>query len=150
MHPSRTICCLLAGLLLAACASTDASGQRSWRLPWHKQLVPPAQAVTELTVQGESAASVQQFWNRNTLRIDLGQVTGAGGLTMKPSATNGWPVRLEFAVRPGSMTQLEIRGEQRAVINVSVSPAGAGEALIYPLALDVYTRTTPQIELRWQ
>jgi hypothetical protein len=88
-----------------------------------------------------------QFWNRNNLRVDLTGIAGSGVLRLTPSAVNGWPVRLEFAVRPGSFAQLEVRGDQRAVFNIAATGDGAPEIL--PLSPDVYSSATKVITLTW-
>ena len=108
-------------LLLTACGGRTTLKPSSWHLPWHK--TPPAApvAVQELPVQSEAGVSldVPQYWSRNTLRVDLSGFGGIGSLKLLPSPVNGWPARLELAVGVGSITQLEVQGDQRAVFVVS-------------------------------
>jgi hypothetical protein len=133
-------------LLLAGCATAMHPAQ--WKLPWrHAPAAEPA-PVNELRLEGDASASVRQTWRRNTLRIDLTAVPPAGSLKLLPSGVNGWPLRMEFAVRPGSFATLEVRGEQRVVFSVAAS----GEEPVQRLALApaAYTPGTAAITLTWQ
>jgi hypothetical protein len=145
--PRKLLISVLAGcLLLGGCAT--ALHPSKWKLPWrHAPAAEPA-PVSELKVEGEAAASVRQTWQRNTLRIDLTAVAPSGSLKLLPNAADGWPLRIEFAVRPGSFAMLEVRGEQRVVFNVAVS---GGEPLqILALTPAAYTPATEAMSLNWQ
>jgi hypothetical protein len=143
---------MVAGLvaLLSGCASTKALKPANWHLPWHRAATPAPAAVQELSIQSEvtSAASVQQYWSRNTLRVDLTGLSGSGTLQLQANAANGWPARLEFAVRPGSMAQLEVKGEQRVVFPVPASDAG-GTPLVLPLSPTAYGAATRLLTVSW-
>ena len=109
--------------------------------------------VHELLITSGSDASVplvSQFWNRNNLRIDLTGMAGAGSLNLKPIEGGSWPVRIEFAVRPGSMAQLEVRGEKRVIFNVPATTAAAGAPEILELGNGVYTLKTAALAVSWQ
>ena len=66
-----------------------------------------------------SAASFPQYWKRNTLVIDLSGVGGAGSFAARLPEETTWPVRVAVRVRPGSVGQIEIQGEERSVLPVS-------------------------------
>jgi hypothetical protein len=141
---------LLATAGLAGCASRPAVLHPStWHMPWRKAGTPPPVIVSELAIQaadGAIAPIVPQYWNRNTLRVDLSAMAGSGMLSLLPSAVNGWPLRIEFTVRPGSMQQLEVSGDKRVVFNVAAS----GELLLLPLGSGAYTPATKSLTLRWE
>jgi hypothetical protein len=128
---------LLAGVVL--CAALTACGIH-W--PWRHRAPPPPQPVQELTIEG--GAGIQQFWDRNTLQIDLTAMSGDGTAVLR--AAHGWPIRLEFKVRPGGFAQLEADGLQRAVFSVPAQ----GNPTLLKLAPGSYAPDTPQITIRWR
>jgi hypothetical protein len=137
---------VLAGALfgVSSCASLP---KLHW--PVGKKPAPPAAEVQELEFSlpdGGAAPVFAQYWQRNTLVIDMQSAAAAGTVTIKPATPVGWPVRLAFRVRPGSFAQLEVLGEQRVLL--PIAPAGAAFVDL-PLAYTAYSRSTPQIELRW-
>jgi hypothetical protein len=99
---------------------------------------------------GLDVAGVAQFWNRNQLRIDLSTLPAAGALTLRPVEGVGWPVRIEFAVRPGSMAQLEVQGDKRVVFIVPATGASGAGTEILQLGMGVYTTTTKELRLSWR
>src|SRR3974390_852692 len=84
-------------LALSACAL-------HW--PWRRPPPPPPVPVQAVTVVSDVAGSILQYWDRNTLKVDLSTVSGEGQALLTPIASQGWPIRMEFLVRPGSMQQL--------------------------------------------
>jgi hypothetical protein len=144
---------LAATLLFTGCASHPSLRPSHWRMPWHR--TPPAApvSVAELGVEavGEGAApTLPQYWNRNTLRVDLGGIAGTGALKLHASAVNGWPARIEFSVRPGSMHQLEVRGDKRVVFNVADTPAADGAPQLLALDPAAYSSKTGSLTLSWE
>jgi hypothetical protein len=136
------IALIAAMTLLSACSHV----QKLW--PWHHAPAAPAAPVTELEViarGGESVTVLPQTWDRNALRVSLESLAGEGELSVRPVQGHGWPIRLEFAVRPGSFAHLEMRGEQRVIINVPTS--GAVAMLAVPQGL--YAPATKQLTLRY-
>jgi hypothetical protein len=126
-------------LMLSACAM-------HW--PWKRRLVPPPQPVHEVTIVTDangSAATILQYWDRNTLLLDLSAVGGEGGASITPIKALGWPIRLEFRVRPGSIGRLEVLGAQRVLFAVPAQ----GAPLLLKLAPSAYHADTEQITLRW-
>jgi hypothetical protein len=150
IHPVTGWAALAAALLLSACAGKSVVKPSSWHLPWHKTAAAAPVAVTELAVLSEASVplTVLQYWSRNTLRVDLGSFSGSGSLRLLPSPVNGWPARLEFAVRPGSMSQLEVQGDQRAVFAVSEATVDGGLQTL-PVAPTVYSAATTAIVVSW-
>jgi hypothetical protein len=109
--------------------------------PWRHRPPPAPQPVQELL----APAPILQFWDRNTLLLDLTALRGEGVATLTPVARRGWPIRLEFRVQPGSIAQLEVQGRERVVFEVP----GTGAPVVFKLAPDAYVADTPQISLRW-
>ena len=129
---------MLAGICLAlsACAI-------HW--PWKPRPKPAPQPVHYVTVVPDQAA-ISEYWDRNTLQFDLTALSGEGSATLSQIKSVGWPVRLEFLVRPGSFGQLEVVGAQRVVYEV---PTQGTANLIFGLASGVYPADTQSITLRW-
>ncbi|MGA8709565.1 MAG: hypothetical protein WB646_21555 [Steroidobacteraceae bacterium] len=123
----------------ALCAALTACGVH-W--PWRHRAPPPPQPVQELSIEG--GAGIQQFWDRNTLQIDLTAMSGDGTAVLR--AAHGWPIRLEFKVQPGSFAQLEADGTQRAVFAVPAE----GKPTLLKLSPGSYAPDTPQITIRWR
>ena len=132
----------LALLLLGACSSMH-------RL-WPRRHAPPAAEplVHELVAEaadGAAAPALVQTWDRNTLRIALNSVAGEGEFKLRPLQGHDWPIRLEFAVQPGSFAHLELRGEQRVILSV---PATGGVTVL-SVPQGVYAPTTTALTLRY-
>jgi len=148
-------------VLLSAggCSHLPAMHWPSMHWPWHQPPPPPAPPVHELDISagagagasvgsgGSGAASAYpQYWNRNTLVVDLAAASGSGSITLKPAAGSAWPVRLAFRVTPGSVGLLSVRADQRLVI--PITPA-AGKPIELELAPRMYTSKTPQMLVSW-
>lgn len=138
----RVLPLLLASAGLSGCAM-------HW--PWHHRAPPVAPAVHEITIAADdsgavSSAAIVQYWDRNTLLLDLTGLSGEGQVTLLPiMARGGWPVRLEFRVRPGSFGRLEVRADQRVLFAVPAQ----GTASVLKLAPGVFAPATKSITLRW-
>ena len=121
--------------------------------PFHKKPKPVPEAVNELTLVNADGtpASFPQYWKRNTLIIDLSGIGGSGmGATGNfaarlPDGTT-WPVRVAVRVRPGSVGQIEILGEERNVL--PVAPEGT-LPIDLEFAPSVYTPKTAAIYISW-
>jgi hypothetical protein len=143
-------------VLLSAggCGHLPAMHWPSIHWPWHHRPPPAPAPVHELDISAGAGASVAsdaagaypQYWNRNTLVVDLSAASGSGGVMLKPAAGSAWPVRLAFRVTPGSIGLLSVRGDQRLVI--PVTPA-AGKPIELELAPHMYTSKTAQILVSW-
>jgi hypothetical protein len=135
--------------LVAACmVALSGCSTMSKLWPFHRKPKPAPPAVHEfnlVNVDG-SEASYPQYWQRNTLVVDLSGVSGSGAVTARLPDETTWPVRVAVRVRPGSIQQLEILGEERNVLAVS----GEGTKLIdLELAPTVYTPKTAAIYISW-
>jgi len=116
--------------------------------PWKRRPAPAPQPVHQVTIAPDasaSAASITQYWDRNTLLLDLSSVGGEGGASITPIQALGWPVRLEFRVQPGSIARLEVLAAQRVVYQVP----SQGAPLLLKLAPGAYRADTAQITIRW-
>ena len=114
--------------------------------PWHKPPPPAPRAVHYLDVGGSGAAAVRaQYWNRNTLVVDLSAASGTGSLTLRPPP-DGWPVRVALRVTPGAIGALDVRGAARAVL--PIVPGGV-KPVDLELAPDIYNAKTPEIAVAW-
>ena len=142
---------LVAAALLASCGHVNMQ-------PWRQAQAAPAAPVNELVVKRNAGAdaaadgaadgmvsSLSQTWDRNTLRVALNSVAGAGELKLRPISGHGWPIRLEFAVQPGAFAHLELRGEQRVVLSVPAS----GNPVVLSVPQGIYAPTTAELTLRY-
>ena len=142
-------------LIVACCLAISAC--HSLRMPniwpFHKKAKPVPAAVNELNLVNAdgSPANFPQYWKRNTLVIDLSGVGGAGigatgGFAARLPEQTTWPVRVAVRVRPGSVGQIEIQGEERNVL--AVAPEGT-QPIDLEFATSVYRPTTAAIYISW-
>ena len=130
--------------LLAALCVVLAGCATPWHWPWHRHQ-PPPQPVHDVTVQSDDAASILQYWDRNTLQLDLTALSGEGTAIVTPVKSVGWPIRIEFLVRPGSFGRLQVSAAQRVVFEVPPR----GKDLVMKLAPGAYGPQSQSITLRW-
>ena len=95
--------------------------------------------------EGGSAVAISQYWDRNTLLVDLSAASGEGSVKLRPAAGTTWPVRIEFRVQPGSIGRLQVQGAQRVTYAVPAS----GSALLLQLDPGVYTVRTAALTVEW-
>jgi hypothetical protein len=121
--------------------------------PFHKKPKPVPEAVNDLTLVNAdgSTANFPQYWKRNTLVIDLSGTGGAGmgatgSFAAKLPEETTWPVRVAIRVRPGSVGQIEIQGEERAIFPVT---SEGTQPIDLQLAPSVYTPKTAAIYISW-
>lgn len=135
-------------VLAVSCLALGACGTMSKLWPFGKKNKTGPEAVSELQLVNAdgSPASYPQYWSRNALVIDLSGVGGSGSVAAKLPPETIWPVRVAVRVRPGSVQQIEIQGEERNVLAVS----NDGTKLIdLELAPSVYTPNTAAIYISW-
>lgn len=142
----KTRLALIAVVCLAVTACSSIRMPNIW--PFHKKAKPVPEAVNELNLVNAdgSPASFPQYWKRNTLVIDLSGVGGTGNFAARLPEATTWPVRVAVRVRPGSVGQIEIQGEERNVL--AVAPEGA-QPIDLEFAPSVYTPNTAAIYISW-
>lgn len=116
--------------------------------PFHKKAKPGPAAVHELNLVNAdgSEASYPQYWVRNTLVIDLSGVGGTGTVAARLPDDSTWPVRVAVRVRPGSVDQLEVLGDERDVLPVTKDGT---KNIDLTLAPSVYAPKTAAIYISW-
>jgi hypothetical protein len=142
----RRAAACLALIALAAGLGGCSHMQKLW--PWHHAPAAAEPATNELVViaaSGGAAPVLPQTWVRNALRVELTALAGEGELTLRPAQGHEWPIRLEFAVRPGSFKHLEVRGEQRVVLSVP----DTGSASVLSVPQGVYAPATMELRLHY-
>jgi hypothetical protein len=134
---------------LAGCSHLHVPHPHAARLwPFHHKAATPPEAVNELvadTPDGSPAPGLSQYWDRNTLLIDLSAAAGEGSVRLRPAAGTSWPIRLEFRVQPGSIARLQIQGAQR----VTYAVPAAGSPVLLKLDPGVYTTRTAALVIEW-
>src|SRR3954471_10767560 len=134
--------------LAAACLALSACSTMSKMWPFHKKAKPGPVAVHELNLVNAdgSEATYPQYWQRNTLVLDLSGIGGSGSVAARLPDESTWPVRVAVRVRPGSVEQIEVQGEERNVLPVS---RDGTKPIDLTLATSVYTPKTAAIYLSW-
>jgi hypothetical protein len=134
-----------AAVVFAAAASGCSSLKSHW--PWHHSAPPPPPPPAHaLDITGATTGSLPQYWQRNTLVVDLSAASGSGSITLKPVAGVSWPMRLAFRVTPGSIGALEVRAAQRAILPITTA---AGKPVDLELTPGLYTPATPEMTVTW-
>jgi hypothetical protein len=135
-------------LLVVACVALSACSTMSKLWPFHpkaKPVPPPVHELNLVNADG-SEATYPQLWVRNTLVLDLTGVSGAGAVAARLPEETTWPVRVALRVRPGSVEQLEVQGEERDVLPVTKDGV---KPIDITLAHSVYTPKTAAIYISW-
>jgi hypothetical protein len=137
---------LIAGLPLMVAGCSSMPKIDLW--PFDKKPPPVPEIVHEVDLVNADGtpASYPQYWKRNTLLIDLSGVSGTGSLAARLPAETTWPVRVAVRVRPGSVEQLEVLGEERNVMAVAREGTMPID-LEFPAS--VYRPTTGAIYINW-
>lgn len=128
---------------LAGCATLHSVS------PFAHREAPPPQAVAELAVeppQGGAPPVVLQYWERNTLVLDLTSVDSQGQVTLRPGTGRNWPARMAFRMAPQRFGELEVRGAQRVLLPVAAGGTGPVTAELPPGS---YARDTAQLVVSW-
>jgi hypothetical protein len=150
MHRNRaSVLLLLAGaLVLAGCASVKAHMPAMPHWPFGKSVAAP-EPVHELEVAvppEQTMPVVLQFWERNTLVIDLQEVASAGQISLSRTEGNRWPARVAFRMSPTRFEVLDVRGAQRVVLPVSST---GPTAVTVELPPSTYSESTVTLTVRW-
>jgi hypothetical protein len=140
--PVRTLLAVIL-VCLAGCATVRE------HLPWRARPAPAPSPVHELQVLVPAEAQmpiVLQFWERNTLVVDLSGVAAQGSVQLRPAAGGQWPIRLALRFQPGRFEAVEVRGAQRAVFPVTDDPKGTATVTVPPA---VFAPGVTEVSLRW-
>jgi hypothetical protein len=146
LRPRMQAVACAAALVLAVAVAGCSSLKALW--PWHHGASapppppPPAHAV-EIT---GAAGSFPQYWQRNTLVVDLSAASGSGSITLRPAEGVSWPLRLAFRVTPGSIGALEVHAAQRMMLPITTA---GGKPVYLELTPGVYTPATPEMTVAW-
>jgi hypothetical protein len=138
---------LLVTLACLGPVSGCATVQSWW--PWHS--APPAapQPVRELNVSVPADMAmpvVLQFWERNTLVMDLQQVPPSGQIMLTRDGDKPWPARMAFRMSPSRFETLQVRGAQRVVLPLSTGDGGIVQA---ELPASAYDKDTRSLQVSW-
>jgi len=117
--------------------------------PWHHSPPPAPAPVHELdvtTAEG-AAANFPQYWQRNTLLVDLSTARGEGAIVIKPPAGSSWPVRVAFRVTPGAMSVLDVRAAERVVLPITSAGTTPVDLELPP---GTYTPQSAQMSVAWR
>jgi hypothetical protein len=138
--------CAALVVLSSGCAHMPSMPKLKW--PFGHKPAPAPEVVQEIVFADAAGASINlpQYWSRNTLVIDLQSAGSSGSTIAKPREGTTWPVRLAFRVTPGQFGELEVKGDERDVFNVSASGPKPLELTLSPSA---YTSKTAQLTLSW-
>lgn len=134
--------CLAAALLLAGCASVKSY----W--PFGRDRAPGPQAVMELELSPAAvgqAGELLQYWERNTLVVDLQNAPASGQVVLARRSDRSWPARIALRMSAQRFEVAEVRGAQRVVLPV----ASGASAVTAELPPGVYDSSTPSLTLRW-
>jgi hypothetical protein len=150
MHRNRaSVLLLLSGALaLAGCATVKAHWLAMPHWPFGKSVAAP-EPVHELEVAvppEHTMPVVLQFWERNTLVIDLQDVASAGQISLSRTEGNRWPARVAFRMSPTRFEVLDVRGAQRVVLPVS---SAGPTAITVELPPSTYNEGTAALSVRW-
>jgi hypothetical protein len=140
---------VLLGLSVAGCVHVHSEHSAHVTL-WRYQFPPPpppAPPVQELviTLKG-TEAGFPQYWERNTLLVDLQGVGGTGRVLMRPRDGKAWPARLALMVTPGAVGVLEVYADQRSILPITPD----GKAVELELDPGLYSAKTEQIAVSWR
>ncbi len=134
-------------LILLATLAGCTTFRNHWTFARRAPPAPPP--VAELIVgwpQDANPPVVLQYWERNTLVLDLANVGAQGQVTLRPAADKAWPARLAFRMAPRRFEELEVRGEQRLLLPVAAAGTDAVTAELTP---GIYRKDTAELTVSW-
>ena len=121
---------------------------KSW-WPGHDEAAPAPEPVRELEVSVPADMAVPvvlQFWERNTLVVDLQGASTSGQITLARREGQPWPKRIGFRMSPARFEALEVRGAQRVVLPLSATGIDAVTVELPPAA---YDESTAALTVSW-
>ena len=138
---------LAVGLACLGTVSGCATVKSWW--PWQEEAAAAPTPVRELNVNVPADAAmpvILQFWERNTLVIDLQQVPPTGQFMLTREGDRPWPVRMAFRMSPARFETLQVRGAQRVVLPLATSDGGVVQA---ELPASAYDKDTSSLQVSW-
>ncbi len=141
MRRNRAIVPLAGVLLLGGCATVKSH----W--PFARSKAPAPEPVHELSVRvrDDQMPILLQYWERNTLVLDLQSVPSTGSVTLLREEGHRWPARMALRMPPARFEVAEVRGAQRVLLPVS---AGTG-IVTAELPPGAYDENTAALTLSW-
>ncbi len=136
----------LLGVALMAGLAAGCSGLPRVPWPWAKAPVAAPLPVDELTFAAGASASIPQYWQGNTLVLDLTGAPSSGSAVATPTYARGWPMRMAVRTYPGRFGALDVRGAQRALVPLTTESSGTVDL---PIAPEVYAPGTRELRLSW-
>jgi hypothetical protein len=128
-------------LALSGCATMKSL----WPFGRAKAAPEPVQELQVVVPEG-SVPALLQFWERNTLVIDMQAVGASGQATLTRTAGNRWPARVAFRMLPNRFEVIDVRGAQRVVLPVT---AAGTAAVTVELPPGVYDESTAALSVSW-
>jgi hypothetical protein len=146
LPPMKARLAFLAAVSVAISACSSMHAPKIW--PFYKKPKPAPEVVHEVDLVNADGtpASYPQYWKRNTLVLDLSGASGTGSVTAKLPAETTWPVRVAVRVRPGSVQQIEVQGEERNVLPVAAEGTLPVDLELMP---SVFRPTTQALYINW-
>lgn len=146
LPPMKARLAFIASVSVAISACSSLHAPRIW--PFYKKPKPAPEAIHEVDLVNADGtpASFPQYWKRNTLVLDLSGASGSGSVTAKLPADTTWPVRVAVRVRPGSVQQVEVQGEERSVLPVAAEGTLPIDIELMP---SVFRPTTQALYINW-
>lgn len=144
--PLTVTATVLLGALLTIAAGCSHLPDPHW--PWHPKPVSRPDVVHELLITSPTGTDMAfpQYWQGNTLVVDMRLAGGQGSVVIKPREHTLWPVRMAFRVLPGQFGALEVRANQRVVLPITT--AGT-KPVDLELAPGVFIMKSPQMSVAW-
>lgn len=146
MRQTRSIWTLLCASAVLGLGLTGCGQMPRIAWPWADKPAVAPELVDELEIGSPAGGALTQYWERNTLVVDLTKVSTPGRARLSPAHERGWPMRVAVKLVPGRIATLEARGAQRVVL--PVTPEGAAPVTL-ELPPAVYPKGAPQIDLAW-
>ncbi|MEP7313210.1 MAG: hypothetical protein ABI859_11550 [Pseudomonadota bacterium] len=136
-------------MTFTAIASLSGCAQVRGIWPWHAKAAAAPTPVHELNVvvpPDVATPIVLQYWERNTLVVDLRDVPSSGRVTLQRREGQTWPVRIAFRATPGRFETLEVRGAERALFPIAADRSAPVTVNLQPSA---YGATTAALTVSW-
>ena len=136
----------LMAMVLAAGLAAGCSSLPRVHWPWAKPVPAAPAPVDELSFAAGATAAIPQFWQGNTLVLDMTAVPASGTAVVTPTYARGWPMRISVRTYPGRFCALEVRGAQRVLLPLTTEGAGTVDMPIPP---ESHASGTREVTFNW-